>query len=118
MKITRIYADAEGESHFEEIEVEGELSERGFYASPLSVGKMMLRETPGPSTQDWHVAPKRVYVVLLTGAVEIEVSSGETRGFSAGDVLFAEDTFGKGHKTTTISEGMRKSLFITAREDA
>ena len=118
MKVTRIYSEADGESKFEEIEVQGELNDRGFFAAPIAVDKFMLRETPGPSTQDWHVAPKRVYVVLLTGEVEIEVSSGEARRFSAGDVLLAEDTFGKGHKTTTISEGMRKSLFITVREDA
>ena len=117
MKVTRIYADADGESRFEDIEVEGKVSEKGFYANPVNVDKFMLRETPGLSTQDWHVAPKRCYVVLLTGAVEIEVSIGETRGFKAGDVLLAEDTVGKGHKTTTVSEGPRQSLFITLRDE-
>ena len=117
MKVTRIYADADGESWFEEIEVEGQPKGLGFYGSPIAVDKFMLRETPGPSTQDWHVAPTQVYVVLLSGAVEIEVSSGETRQFGAGDVLLAEDTVGKGHKTTTISEGVRKSLFVTVRKD-
>ena len=46
----------------------------------------------------------------------MEVSCGEIRRFTAGDVLLAEDTFGKGHKTTTLSEGMRQSLFITVRD--
>ena len=118
MKITRIYADAQGESYFEEIEVEGQISERGFLGGPFDVKHLILRETPGSSVQDWHVAPYKVYVVLLTGTVEVEVSSGEVRLFEAGDVLLAEDTFGKGHKTTTLSQGTRKSLFITVNESS
>ena len=116
MKITRIYADSDGESWFEDIELETKPKGPGLTSLPFGVGKFTIRETPGPSTQDWHVAPMKVYVVLLTGAVEIEVSGGGVRRFSAGDILLAEDTFGKGHKTTTISEGIRKTLFITARE--
>ena len=116
MKVTRIYADEQGDSRFEDIEVEGVINERGFLASPIAVDQLILRETPGLSVQDWHVAPTKVYVVLLTGSVEVEVSCGEIRRFTAGDVLLAEDTFGKGHKTTTLSEGMRQSLFITVRD--
>jgi quercetin dioxygenase-like cupin family protein len=116
MQITRIYADAEGESWFEDIELDTKPKGPGLTSNPFGVGKFTLRETPGPSTQDWHVAPMNVYVVLLSGAVEIEVSSGTKRRFSAGDILLAEDTEGKGHKTTTISEGVRQTLFITARE--
>ena len=118
MKITRIYAQADGESRFEDIEVEESPKGLGFISNPMDVETFYMRETPGLSTQDWHVAPQKQYVVLLSGTVEVEVSSGEIRRFNSGDVILAEDTFGKGHRTSTLTYGPRKSLFITVREAA
>jgi len=118
VRITRIYADTEGESRFETLDLEASPRELGCISNPMEVDEFYLRETPGLSNQDWHVAPRKQYVVLLSGAVEVEVSTGEVRRFNAGDVLLAEDTFGKGHRTTTLTYGPRKSLFITVREAA
>ena len=117
-KITRIYADRDGESRFEEIDVPRLDAGFGFISDALDVDALYLRETPGGERQEWHVAPSRQWVVLLSGAVEVEVSSGEVRRFDSGDVLLAEDTTGKGHRTTALTPGPRKSLFITVRETA
>ncbi len=118
MKLTRIYADTEGHSRFEDVEIPGTASQLGFLTDPASVDELFIRESPDGAPQGWHVAPRRQYVVLLSGHVEVEVSSGETRSFQAGDVLLAEDTFGQGHRTTPLKPGPRKSLFVTLKEAA
>jgi len=117
-KITRIYADGDGESRFEDVQVSCSEAGFGFISDALDVDALYLRETPGAVRQDWHVAPRRQYVVLLSGSVEIEVSDGEVRRFAAGDVLLAEDTTGKGHRTTALTAAPRRSLFLTLPEGA
>jgi hypothetical protein len=44
---------------------------------------------------------------------EIEVSSGDKRLFSKGDVLLAEDVSGQGHKTRVIGKKPWRQAFIT-----
>ena len=118
VNMTRIYADGDGESRFEDVAVPCSKQGLGFISNPMDVEALYLRETPGGESQDWHVAPRKQYVVLLSGTVEVQVSTGEVRQFGTGDVLLAEDTSGKGHRTPTLSSGNRKSLFITLREAA
>ena len=45
---------------------------------------------------DWHNAPRRQFVVNLTGEVEITVSDGEMRRFGPGSILLAEDVHRQG----------------------
>ena len=49
---------------------------------------------------------------MLDGEIEIEVSDGEKRIFRGGDILLAEDTSGQGHRTRTINNRPRKSIFV------
>ena len=62
-------------------------------------------------TSDWHPAPRRQFVVLLTGAVEVTVSDGETRPFGPGSVFLVEDTAGAGHRTRALESD--ECLFVT-----
>ena len=61
---------------------------------------------------DWHRAPQRQFIVLLDGEIEIEVGTGEIRRFRGGEVLLVEDTEGQGHRTRSIGEAPRRSLFL------
>jgi hypothetical protein len=113
MKVTRLYTGDDGQSHFEDIEVElgpnrvGQISER-FDATGL-----IFRETSGAYDYDFHNAPRRQYIVNLDGAVEITVGSGEKRVLEAGEVFLAEDTTGQGHISKAVNGKVRHSLFIT-----
>ena len=40
---------------------------------------------------------------LLSGQIEVE-AGGEVRRFAAGDIVFAEDTQGPGHATTSLED--------------
>ncbi|WP_281233207.1 hypothetical protein [Flavobacterium gelatinilyticum] len=111
--ITRIYSDANGESHFEDFEVplknNGDI---GFLSDDELVHSIVFREVNPSYDYDFHNAPDRQYIILLDGGVEIETSLGDKRIFNTGSILLVEDTTGKGHKTKNIEQKLRKSIFI------
>jgi hypothetical protein len=112
-KITRVYSDNNGESHFEDIEMplksEGEI---GFLSDKIPVKEIIFRKVTPGYDYDFHNAPQKQYIILLDGEIEIETSMGEKRSFKGGDILLMEDTQGKGHKTRNIQNVERKSIFI------
>jgi hypothetical protein len=113
MKVTKIYADPTGESHFEDLDI---LLENKGTIGDLSdsqvVSDLVFRENEATYDWDFHHAPARQYIVLLDGAIEIETSDGEKRTFYGGEILLVEDTWGKGHRTRNIEAKRRRSLFI------
>ena len=113
MKITRIFSDDDGESHFEDVEIslvdQGEI---GFLSDDIAVKKLQFRTVSADYDYDFHHAPQKQYIVLLDGGVEIETSLGEIRQFETGEILLVEDTSGKGHKTKNLEKKQRTSLFI------
>ena len=103
MKITRIYTDEEGETHFDEVdEPMVEFRSNAEYTRAIQAYGLMFRTTgplgDDPPLGDWHTAPQRQYVMFLKGDTEIEVSDGEKRRFGSGDTFLVEDTSGKGHR--------------------
>ena len=112
--VTRVYADADGESHFEDITIplndEGEI---GFLSEAQKAGTVIFRKVVSKYDYDFHNAPARQYIILMDGIIEIETSLGDIRRFNGGEVLLVEDTTGKGHKTKNITTQMRSSIFIT-----
>lgn len=114
----RIWADADGESHFEEVTLDRVVNpaEHGvaeLWVSPgVDVANMQfltvqaLDQAPAP-----HNAPRRQFVVFLDGWVRITASDGETRTLPAGSVVLAEDEHGKGH-VTELEPGVRRVLQI------
>lgn len=113
MKITKIFSDDNGESHFEEVEIplinQGEI---GFLSENIAVKKLQFRKVSADYDYDFHHAPQKQYIVLLDGGVEIETSLGEVRKFQTGEILLVEDISGKGHKTKNLEKKERTSLFI------
>lgn len=113
MLVTRIYHDVAGESHYEDINIPlTEHTPLGSTSKPVAVSSMIMRENLPGYTYDWHVAPRRQYIVMLEGLVEIQVSDGEIRRFKAGDIVLVEDTEGKGHKSHSPDGNPRRSLFL------
>jgi len=102
MKVTRIYTGADGHSHFEEIEVE---------IGKLQAGEgIIFREEPSTYFKDWHLAPRRQYVITLSGQVEIETGDGTKRRFGPGAIMLADDTTGRGHISRVV--GGQTRLFV------
>jgi len=114
MKITRIYPDTDGETHFEDIDILLEDSGNiGMTSRLQNASGIIFRETSGDYDYPWHNAPRRQFVIILGGEVDFTVSDGETRRFGGGDVVLLEDTTGKGHYSKAVHGQPRKSIFIT-----
>ena len=113
MRITRVWEDAEGVSHFGEAEIPlRDAGEIGRLSELQPATGVIFRETGGDYDFDWHRAPRRQYVVLLDGEIEIEVGDGEKRRFRGGEILLVEDTTGRGHRTRSVDGMLRRSLFV------
>jgi hypothetical protein len=113
----RIFADANGETHMEDVDI-------------ILQPKQLFKDNPplrltdnfaaywynicyvpsGMHEVDWHNPPQRLLVLWLTGQVEFETSDGDIRRLPAGSVVLAEDTTGKGHISVTL---LRVSLWCT-----
>ena len=107
--ITRLYTGPDGQTHAEEIEAK-------FTASPGEVFKMMgvtgaelHRAAPG-TVSDWHVGPRRQYVITLSGRGELEVAGGKKISVEPGHIELIEDTTGKGHITRVTGTEDRVTL--------
>jgi quercetin dioxygenase-like cupin family protein len=113
-KYIRLYADRDGESHFEDVEIT--FQEMDFVPpappvllSPFEPANQYGFEVVPPGYHgDWHPAPSRVLAIYLSGEGTIEASDGEVRRIRPGTILLAEDTTGKGHisRNTGSSEAL------------
>ena len=113
MRIHNIYADATGEFHIRDLDVEWVRSgPAGKISDPVPVLSMAFRTTDGSYKLEWHNAPRRQYIVNLEGSVEITTSDGESRVIGPGEIILAEDTTGKGHLSKAVAGGARRSLII------
>ena len=114
MTITRLYTGDDGESHFEEIDIPlEEAGNIGRLSQIEEVNGIIFRETGPDYHYDWHNAPRRQYIIMLDGAVDVEIGDGTVRRFSTGDVLLAEDTTGRGHISRAVDNQPRKSIFVS-----
>ena len=112
MKVTfvRLYADTDGESHFED--VVAPLASTNFAPSipPLNLSELIQATqtgflgAPAGWQGDFHPSSGRNLFFVISGEWEIEASDGEIRRFGPGSILLVEDTTGKGHASRVISE--------------
>lgn len=113
MAIVRLYAGADGRSHFEEItprfEPRGDQSET---ADLIHASGIVIRRFGATRSNPWHHAPGHYAVFTLSGAVDIEIGDGTVRRFGPGDLLIAEDTTGQGHGTREVGPEPRVSVFV------
>lgn len=114
MHVTRLYSGDDGESHFEDLEIEvGGDAEIGRLSVCIPTTGLVFRETTADYNYGWHNAPQRQYILMLDGSVDITVGSGETRRLNTGDILLCEDTTGRGHVSQAVDGQPRRSVFVT-----
>jgi hypothetical protein len=107
--ITRLYTGPDGQTHAEEIEA------KFTTGATNDVYKMMvsgaeLHRAPAGRVSDWHTAPRRQYVITLSGRGELEVSGGKKIAVEPGHIELVEDTTGKGHITRVMGTEDRITL--------
>ena len=121
MRIVRFTDTPEGGSRFEELEValpQPYTDEFGntYQLSRAFGAEGVVVELPAGLDQDWHVAPNRQLVALLSGRIEVETTDGEVRRWGPGGLFLADDTPPKGHRTR-VTEGPAALLFLRLAAD-
>src|SRR5712691_10910277 len=84
----RLYTGSDGQSRIEPIDL-GRTPE---WTKGLAATQILFREWPLGQYLDWHPAPRRQFVIILSGQLEI----------GPGDARLVEDTTGKGHTTRVL----------------
>ena len=96
----RLYTGADGQSHFEDIV----LAETSEWTSPRATTTITFRQNPAGHFQDWHPAPRRQFVIILSGQLEIGLGDGSKHLFGPGDARLVEDVTGQGHTTLVYGD--------------
>ncbi len=113
MRIHNLYVDAQGETHFRDIDIAlPDQGPGGATSERLPANGIIFRRTQGDYDLDWHPAPRRQYIINLDAGVQITASDGETRVIAAGEVILVEDVTGKGHRSKALDGKLRHSIFI------
>ena len=106
MAIYRVFSDADGESHIEDLN----LAEHPELGELINVSEVRVQEFDGSRRMDFHPLPERRLVVHLSGEVEIGASDGAKRVLRAGDIRLMEDVTGKGH--THIDRSPSAAVYV------
>ena len=97
MKFFRLYAGADGQSHFEPLDMSAECE---FLNATRPATGLLIRNDFAPHIVNFHRAPRRRWVITLSGSVDIGLGDGTSITFLPGDLFLAEDTTGQGHSAT------------------
>jgi hypothetical protein len=110
-RYVRLFSDASGESHFQDIAIPPDRELSVPPAPPLRMRALGPAVTAGLVGGDsgWHgevahPAPFRMLQSYLSGTVEVTASDGESRRFGPGSLLLLEDTHGRGHSTRILDQ--------------
>jgi quercetin dioxygenase-like cupin family protein len=97
-KTHRLYTGADGQSRIEPIDIE----KKADWLKGLPATQINFRIWPKGESLDWHPAPRRQFVIILSGQLEIGLGDGTKQVFGPGDARLVEDTTGKGHTTRVL----------------
>ena len=98
MGYTRVYSSPDGVSHFRD---EAMAMEPGVYVQGIPLvdsgetqpaTALRFSHVAAGYDSDWHPAPRRQFVLILSGVLEVKVGDGDARRFGPGSVVFVEDT--------------------------
>ena len=119
----RLYADASGITHFADEQLAltsagaGATAEERLFVHRLGdlKGVMFARLKAG-TNEDWHVAPRRQFMLCVRGIVEITAADGEKRRMTPGQFMLLEDLSGRGHRTRAVGTEDHVALALPVPE--
>lgn len=114
---TRIFTGPDGQTHAEEITLKLARDDISTEVSEMAkaTGAQFRRQAPN-YFEDWHTAPRKQYVITLSGRGEIELSDGKRISLGPGHILLVEDLTGKGHISRGVGTQDRISVLIPLAE--
>ena len=95
MTIYRLYTNSNGKSQVDELD----LASNPELTTATAAQHICFRQWEPGHFIDWHPAPRRQYIISISGTVEVGLEDGSPHRFMPGDARLVEDTTGKGHTT-------------------
>jgi hypothetical protein len=93
----RLFTNNQGLSQLEAID----LSKTPAWTVEQATTSIIFRKAPIGHFIDYHPAPRRQFVIILSGQLEIGLKDGSLHVFGPGDARLVEDITGSGHTTAT-----------------
>jgi len=121
MKYTRLYTGTDGKSRFGEVDLPTKDYIPAYVKTGIAVARqtdtmksvgIFLREWIPQSSYEWHTAPRRQFVIVTEGALDITPGDGAKRRFGPGEYFLIEDLTGGGHLTELAGNKSAKSIFV------
>jgi hypothetical protein len=108
-KVIRVFATPDGGSRVEALTISPD-------AKPVPITRMTAGAYRGSGARapDWHNAPRKQFAINMTGELEVELTDGTRRKIGS-DLVFLEDTTGKGHVTRAL--GPITNVFLHVPDD-
>ena len=118
MKFHRLFSDADGESHWEVVDVT--LQETTFappaeaieISEPDKVERLLFLRLKAGWNEPIHPTPVTQKLICLSGTAQVTASDGEVRNIGPGDVWHMADKHGKGHHTVVTSKEDFETVII------
>jgi len=107
MACFHLHGDADGETYLAPLEfpVKETYAGRVRGLNDIPVTTMGFGEFVGRKPDaGMHSAPRRQFLVVLKGELELETSLGQQEHLKSGDVLLADDIGAKGHHSRDVGE--------------
>ncbi len=121
LSFTHLWTDSQGVSHFRDENLGFEAATREnptagttsrVNPDPDALVALPLRGATGATflylkraaVEDWHRAPRRMYLIAVQGMSEVTVGDGEVRRFGPGSIILMDDLTGKGHITRAVGD--------------
>lgn len=111
MKFRRIYTDEQGETRIGVLDVPEHEARVGPPPNPAgqmtateAVSTFVVFSAPAGTEVPSHNAPQPYICIVLSGEGEVETSDGDTVRLRAGELIYCDDTSGKGHVTRSLSD--------------
>jgi Cupin domain len=110
MRYMRLYADASGQTHFADVDIE--LHEAAyappappfFVSEPSPATAVAWTTIPKGWSSGWHPTPRLQWWFQLVGEVEVSTGDGETRRLGPGSIVRLEDVGSRGHTTRVVGD--------------
>ncbi len=119
IRCVKLYTGEDGNSYFTEGSIDLPGGERGDFISALvGASSISFRETRQGGSFDWHTAPAHQFVLTLSGTLDFEMPDGSVVRINPGDVLWADDTIGHGHRWHLIDDQPWRRAYVIFAADA
>jgi hypothetical protein len=118
LRYVRVHDGNDGETHFEDVDVELEFAPFAPPAPPIAVSDSLPAAAVvffgGPENWfgDFHPTPQRQFCMLCEGQLELQTTDGEARRFSPGDLLLLDDLSGRGHISRVVGSSPIAGMFV------